>query len=172
MVKKLNQKEKQKNKKIKPYFFCRLNKQQIILSQCKKCSELKYKEIKAIKKKRNKLAKLEKNRFSIITKDLEHCYLCIKQGIMDIPKDDFHELCEGKNRQVSMKYGLVIPICRKCHNLVTNDKTLQDKLHKVAGLKISMQKLVAFLHTNNRISVKINNENNSIYSSIKANKQE
>ena len=50
----------------------------------------------------------------------------------NIPKDDLHELLEGKNRQVSMKYVLVIPICRKCHNLVTNDKTLQDKLHKVA----------------------------------------
>ena len=47
-------------------------------------------------------------------------------------KQDFHELIEGKNRQVSMKYGLVIPICRKCHEIVTNDKTLQDKLHKVA----------------------------------------
>lgn len=41
-------------------------------------------------------------------------------------------MCEGKNRQVSMKYGLVIPICRKCHEIVTNNKSLQDKLHKVA----------------------------------------
>ena len=41
-------------------------------------------------------------------------------------------MCEGKNRQVSMKYGLVIPICRKCHGMVTNNKNLQDKLHKVA----------------------------------------
>lgn len=79
-----------------------------------------------IKKKSNKLAKLEKNRFSIITKDLEQCYLCKNK------KEDLHELIEGKNRQVSMKYGLVIPICRKCHEIVTNDKTLQDKLHKVA----------------------------------------
>lgn len=85
-----------------------------------------------IKKKSKKLAKLEKNRFSIITKDLEHCYLCTKQGIKNIPKEDLHEVIEGKNRQVSMKYGLVIPICRKCHEIVTNDKTLQDKLHKVA----------------------------------------
>lgn len=30
-----------------------------------------------------------------------------------------------------MKFGLVIPICRKCHEKVTNDKTLQEKLHKV-----------------------------------------
>lgn len=86
----------------------------------------KKKEVTELKKKSNKLAKLERNRFSIITKDLEHCYLCKNN------KDDLHELVEGKNRQVSMKYGLVIPICRKCHEIVTNDKTLQDKLHKVA----------------------------------------
>ncbi len=85
-----------------------------------------------IRQKSKKLAKLEKNRFSIITKDLEHCYLCVKKGMKDIPKDDLHELIEGKNRQVSMKYGLVIPICRKCHEIVTNNKTLQDKLHRVA----------------------------------------
>ena len=36
----------------------------------------KKKEVTTIKKKSKKLAKLEKNRFSIITKDLEHCYLC------------------------------------------------------------------------------------------------
>lgn len=79
-----------------------------------------------LKKKSSKLAKLEKNRFSIITKDLEHCYLCGNK------KQELHELVEGKNRQASMKYGLVIPICRKCHILVTNDRTLQEKLHKVA----------------------------------------
>lgn len=79
-----------------------------------------------IKKKSSKLAKLEKNRFSIITKDLEHCYLCGNK------KQELHELVEGKNRQASMKYGLVIPICRKCHILVKNDRTLQEKLHKVA----------------------------------------
>ena len=86
----------------------------------------KKKEITEIKKKSSKLAKLEKNRFSIITKDLEHCYLCGNK------KQELHELIEGKNRQASMKYGLVIPICRKCHNLVTNNRTLQEKLHKVA----------------------------------------
>ena len=79
-----------------------------------------------IKKKSSKLAKLEKNRYSIITKKVDICYIC-KQN----KKEDWHEVIEGKNRQVSMKYGLVIPICRKCHEIVTNDKSLQDKLHKV-----------------------------------------
>lgn len=50
----------------------------------------KKKEVTTIKKKSKKLAKLEKNRFSIITKDLEHCYLCGSK------KQDFHELIEGK----------------------------------------------------------------------------
>lgn len=80
-----------------------------------------------IKKKSSKLAKLEKNRFSIITKKVDVCYICKSNK-----KEDWHEAIEGKNRQVSMKYGLVIPICRKCHKIVTNDKTLQEKLHKVA----------------------------------------
>ena len=79
-----------------------------------------------IKKKSSKLAKLEKNRYSIVTNNLEKCYFCSSK------KEDLHELIEGKNRQVSIKYGLVIPICRKCHIKVTNDKTLQEKLHKVA----------------------------------------
>lgn len=79
-----------------------------------------------MKKKSSKLAKLEKNRFSIITKELDICYICKSNK-----KEDWHEAIEGKNRQVSMKYGLVIPICRKCHEIVTNDKTLQEKLHEV-----------------------------------------
>lgn len=80
----------------------------------------------AIKKKSSKLAKLEKNRFSILTKDLEHCYICKAK------KQDLHELIGGKNRQASMKYGLVIPVCRKCHSLIENDETLKQKWHKVA----------------------------------------
>lgn len=83
-----------------------------------------------IKKKSSKLAKLERNRFSILTNDLETCYICKKAK-----KKDLHEIYEGKNRQISMKYGLVIPVCRKCHDLITNDKTLQEKYHQV-GQKV------------------------------------
>lgn len=115
----------QRTKKYKPYFFCRQSKQQITLSECKNCSERKYKEIKPIKNKSNKLAKLERNRYSIITNDLDKCYIC-KQ-----PKWDLHEVFGGRNRQISMKYGLVIPVCRKCHEMIPNDKTLTQKLHEV-----------------------------------------
>ncbi len=79
-----------------------------------------------IKKKSKKLAKLEKDRFSILTNDLEHCYICKAK------KQDLHELIGGRNRKLSMKYGLVIPVCRKCHRIIENDETLKEKWHKVA----------------------------------------
>lgn len=79
-----------------------------------------------IKKKSSKLAKLEKNRFSILTNDLEHCYICKAK------KQDLHEIFGGRNRQASMRYGLVIPLCRKCHSLIENNETLKQKWHKVA----------------------------------------
>lgn len=85
-----------------------------------------------IKKKSSKLAKLEKNRYSILTKDLEHCYICTEEGIKNVPRQDLHELLGGRNRKMSMKYGLVIPLCRKCHQIIENDETLKEKWHKVA----------------------------------------
>ena len=78
-----------------------------------------------IKKKSKKLTKLENNRFSIIANNLDKCYIC------GAKKEDLHEIFAGKNRQMSMKYGLVIPVCRKCHRMIPKDKTLNEKLHKV-----------------------------------------
>ena len=104
-----------RSKKYLPYWFCRLEKEVITLDKCKSCSKLKYKEIKAIKNKTYKQAKLEKSRYSIITDDLEHCYICIKKGIKDMPKDDLHEVYGGRNRKRSIKNGFVVPLCRKCH---------------------------------------------------------
>lgn len=78
-----------------------------------------------LKKKSKKLAKLEKNRFSIITNNLDKCYIC------GAKKEELHEVFAGKNRQMSMRYGLVIPVCRKCHKMIPKDKTLNEKLHKV-----------------------------------------
>ncbi len=79
-----------------------------------------------IKKKSSKLAKLEKDRFSILTKNFEHCYICKAK------RQDLHEIFGGRNRQASMRYGLVIPLCRKCHSLIENNETLKQKWHKVA----------------------------------------
>ena len=72
-----------------------------------------------------KLQKLEKTRKeSLFTNDMEHCYLC------GLPKDDMHEIYQGKNRLNSIRYNLVIPICRFCHSNLHNNYDLINTLRK------------------------------------------
>lgn len=78
-----------------------------------------------IRKKSKKLAKKEKNRFSVLTNNLEDCYFCQNK------KDDLHEVFRGRNRQKSIKYGLVIPICFKCHRKM-DIKLESEKIEKIA----------------------------------------
>lgn len=96
-----------------------------------KSEQKKVQKTGQIKQKSKKMARLEKNRFSIITKDLEHCYVCTQKGLKNISKEDLHEIFGGRNRKRSIEFGLVIPLCRKCHNLIENDETLKQKWHKV-----------------------------------------
>ena len=84
---------------------------------------------KTMRKKSKKAAKAEKNRFSIFTKKLENCYICSCNGKIT-KKEDLHEIFEGRNRMTSIKYGLVIPVCRSCHNKLTDDQKLIDEWHK------------------------------------------
>lgn len=82
-----------------------------------------------MKVKSKKLAKLERDRFSIITDDLSTCIIC------GMPKQDLNEIFCGRNRQNSMKYGLVIPMCRKCHTEYTNNRDMQLKWMKLGQKK-------------------------------------
>ena len=71
-------------------------------------------------------------RFSIITKDLEHCIVC--GTTFNIHK---HEIFHGTaNRKLSIKYGLVIPLCGKHHNLsnegIHYNHDLELKFKKIA----------------------------------------
>ena len=74
--------------------------------------------------KSKKLTKLERNRTSVFTNDLEHCYLCGKK------KNDLHEIFGGRNRLNSIKYNLVLPLCRECHSLNQNNPFFNDYWHK------------------------------------------
>ena len=69
-------------------------------------------------KKSIKLSNLENNRFSIITEDLDHCYLCGRN------KDNLHEVYEGAKRQLSMKYGCVLPLCYQHHIMIHYDRNM------------------------------------------------
>lgn len=103
--------------------YCKKSKELIHISKCNGCKHKEYKQYKPMQQKKNykiknkssKLAKLEKNRFSIFTDNLDKCYFCENK------KDHLHEVFAGRNRQNSMKYGFVLPICEKCHSKCQND---------------------------------------------------
>lgn len=78
-----------------------------------------------MKYKSNKLRKLENNRYSIIVDNMNYCVECGKK------RDDLNEIFPGRNRQNSMKYGLVIPMCRSCHRKYTDNRELQLKWMKI-----------------------------------------
>ena len=69
--------------------------------------------------KSNKLSNLEKSRYSILTDEMDKCYIC------SLPYPDINEIFPGRNRINSMRYGLCIPLCRKCHNQYHKDRDMQ-----------------------------------------------
>ena len=93
-----------KKRKNKP--FCKVLNSEIDLSLCQFCSNKEYKKAsKQIKQHK----KLESERFSIITNDLKHCFVCGKT------RNALHEVFYGSYRLVSIRYGMVIPLCLKHH---------------------------------------------------------
>lgn len=112
-----------RTKKYKKYGYCTKNKKDVSLF-CKECNTIEYKEIKTIKKRTNKQAQAEKNRKSIFTNDLYHCIICGKK------RDNLHEVFFGRNRQLSIEYGLVIPLCIECHQEMHKNKELQEMWHE------------------------------------------
>ena len=100
---------------------CKISKQQVILEQCKKCLKFNPRVNKAIKKKSSKLKKIEKERFSILTDNLEKCYYCSRKA------NHIHEIYKGSNRLISMKNGFCIPLCWECHKRTEDDVSFLKK---------------------------------------------
>jgi 5-methylcytosine-specific restriction endonuclease McrA len=69
-----------------------------------------------MKNKSKKLRQLEKNRRSVFYDDLSVCCYC--GSTYQMTK---HEIYEGRNRQNSMKYGFVLPLCLRCHRNLQED---------------------------------------------------
>lgn len=129
--------------KLDRTLFCNKKNKIIKFSDCANC---KFKECskKCIKNQKNcafnvknginyhkksaKIVKLERNRKSILTNDLNHCIIC------GVKKDHLHEIFFGKNRLNSMKYDLVIPLCFKCHTEMHNNIEWQKYWHKKGQL--------------------------------------
>ena len=131
-------------KKLNNKLECKLNKNLKIPNDCANCTLKEYKctelkkncanyhfpdNRKPMKQRSNKLANLERNRFSLFTDNLTKCYFCPNK------KDHMHEIFSGCRRQLSMKYGLCLPICESCHSKYQNNKVFNDLWHKKGQTK-------------------------------------
>ena len=113
-----------RSKNYKKYLYCSVLKKEILFNECTYCENRVYKNIKPIKKRTYSLSKAEKNRFSIITPDLDNCVLCPKK------RTNLHEIFYGTGkRQLSIKYGLVIPLCYQCHIEMHRNSVMQAIWH-------------------------------------------
>lgn len=109
-------------------FECKKSNKIIDIRKCNKtnCEYFEYKEKSnsyQIKKKSSKLAKLEKNRYSVFTNDLERCIICRKK------KEHIHEIFFGSCRQRSIKLGMCIPLCFSCHKEMHSNYEWQEYWH-------------------------------------------
>ena len=116
---------------------CKKQKKIINIKECNNCKLKEYKKCTEFLKnsanstlksnglhnKSAKLAKLERNRFSLFTDDLEHCIICKRK------KEHLHEIFFGSNRKKSMQYNFVIPLCHECHAEMHRNKEWQEYWH-------------------------------------------
>lgn len=75
------------------------------------------------------MKKLEKERYSLFTDDLEHCILCGAEN------PDINEIFMGRNRKNSMKYGMCIPLCRFHHHMYHINRGMQITWMKIGKKK-------------------------------------
>ncbi len=133
-------------KKISGKTVCNLNEKREVPKMCNGCAFKEFETPKCTKYQKNcaiqekkspkicsksaKLRKLERNRESLFTDDLEHCIICGKSPV------NLHEIFGGRNRSNSIKYKLVLPLCTcEHHNQIECkgihfDKKLRDEWYK------------------------------------------
>ena len=73
-------------------------------------------------KKSWKVRNLERKRFSVFFESLAMCCNCGSMNNMTK-----HEIFEGRNRQNSMRYGFVLPLCSRCHQMLQEDIDFNNK---------------------------------------------
>ena len=130
-------------------YICKHYNKEIKLSQCKNCPYKKYKNTQynvknckktakmhnksqktvQIKKRTSKLNKLERDRFSLFTDDDSKCMLCGSTYQLT-----WNEVFRGKNRKLSMQYGLCQRLCLDCHRKYQDDPVFNDIWHKKGQL--------------------------------------
>lgn len=125
--------QRNRTKKYKPILYCKNLRQQVTWEQCKNCSMVERGRVTTIKNKSNKLSKKEKNRFSIVQEDMSYCFFCDRQA------QSIHELIGGMNRQTSIKWGLCVGACIRCHRILEDNEKIKQK-YRVIGQNIFEKK--------------------------------
>ena len=120
-----------RTKDYEKYMYCKFKKERVSRQVCQRCEYKTYKKQHKIKNKSNKLAKIERKRFSILQEDDEECFICGKY----FKKLDPHEAFGGCNRLKSIEHGLVYYICRICHAEADINEELRQSLHDYAKEK-------------------------------------
>lgn len=63
---------------------------------------------------------------SILTDDMEHCFLCGSD------RQQIHHIFGAANRKKSEADGLVIPVCLNCHMLIHQNQQAIKKVGQIA----------------------------------------
>ena len=144
-----------KKRKNKPY--CKLLDKEITFSCCRECDNKEYKKctkfdknsanvekkypkntktvqkyiIKQknikIRSKSSKLAKLERNRYSVFTENKDKCMFCSATTNLT-----WHEIYQGRNRKHSMEFGFCLRMCLTCHEKYQDNIIFNEMWHKLA----------------------------------------
>lgn len=122
-------------KNNQPNFECKLTGNKTTYLECKNCLNRNFTSNKhnGMRTKSEKLKTLEKNRYSIITTNMLQCYVCGRKA------ESLHEVFGGKNRVKSMEYGLVVPLCIRCHRYIEDHEDAKLQLKK-KGQSVFLEK--------------------------------
>lgn len=96
--------------------------------QIKKCTKISKNSAK-MKNKSNKLAKLERNRFSVFINNKDECFICKSTYQLT-----WHEIFAGRNRRNSMEDGFCLRLCLHCHEEKQEDTYFNDFWHRKAQM--------------------------------------
>ena len=66
---------------------------------------------------------------SILTNDMDYCFLCGK------PRQHIHHCMNAANPKKTEKYGLLIPVCSKCHSWIHDKDDNMKFVRQIAQRK-------------------------------------
>lgn len=97
----------------------------------KNCHQLKRKTLnkQKMRLKSKKLAKLERNRFSVFTDNKDKCMFCPSTANLT-----WHEIFAGRNRKNSMEDGFCLRMCLYCHEEKQENVEFNEFWHKKAQM--------------------------------------